>query len=210
MKVWGDGNKLIISEDVMNEEGQTYELYSIDLDTKQINYLLPSYKKYHLANEEEYQREYFKKPRLSAIGIQAFIDVSEDYVYFVWEGKLKIIKIDLRTGKQISVFGHKTNYYVEPPVPKKTPRQLTRAEKARMSFVKDVFATPQHVFVVYEGPNRGNFRIQMYTSEGKFSGDIPFPGSTYQNMWFEKESYTLYSLLKDKKESRVLVYKIYE
>ncbi len=139
---------------------------------------------------------------MPAIGIRSFIDVAGDYVYFVWEGKLKIIKIDLKTGEQVAVFGHKTKHYIEPFASLKLlegrlEKDFTKTgnERVNMSLVRDIFATPRHVLVVYEGPTTGNFRLQVYTPEGRFLDDIAIPGNPGQNTWFEKETYTLYSLL---------------
>jgi hypothetical protein len=220
MRLWGlNGDQLIISGYVTDKDKRSYELYSINLkNPKQKEFLMPSYEKYHLANDEEYQIEYFEKRTLPALGIRAFIDVYGDDVYFVWEAKLKIIKVNLTT-KEITVFGHPTPHYTEPVASAelvnahrdKDYRRVWQ-ERMKMSFVRDIFATSQYIFVVYDGPGQGNFWIQMYTPEGKFLGEkqIELPKDQfYQEMWLEKQSNTLYSLSRTgSNKPQILIYKV--
>lgn len=218
MKLGEDAGHLIISGYNIDKKKRPYELYSINLgNTEHKDYLLSSPEKYQISNYEEFNSEYYNKRTLPAIGIRAFMDAAEDFVYFVWEGKLIINKINLNT-KEKTAFGQQTEHYVEPSA---TPELLkarskkdytkTREERAKMSFVRDIFATPKHVLVVYEGPNQSvsNFRMQAYTPGGRFLDDIPIPGSPGYNMCFEKESYTLYSLLITKnEETQIVIYKV--
>jgi hypothetical protein len=214
MKLAGDGKQLIIAGYMPGKEKKTYELYRINLEkTKQRDYLVSSPEKYGLS-DDEYQIEYFGKRTLPAIGIRSFIDVQGDDAYFVWEGKLNIIKINLVT-KDKTAFGHKTAHYIEPSA---TPELLkgrierdytkTKNERTRMSFVRDIFATPRHVFVAYEGQNK--FRLQVYTPEGTFLDEIAIPGNPGRKMWFDKSSYTLHSFSEnsENKEPQILIYKV--
>lgn len=218
MRLWGnDGNKLIVSGYVKDKENKSYDLYSINLENpNQKEFLLSSYQKYHLTNDEDYRIGYFKKRTLPAIGIKAFIDVYVDDVYFVWEGKLKIIKINLKTKEKI-LFGQVTKDYIEPFA----SAELVKAyhdedytkvwqERMKMSFVRDIFATSRYVFVVYDGPGQGNFRIQAYTPEGEFLDDKKIPNNhPYREMWFDKQNFTLYSLSRTvSNKPQILIYKV--
>lgn len=216
MKLWREGKQLIISGYVTDKNKNSYELYGINLgNPKQKDFLLPSYQKYHLANDEEYQIEYSEKLALPAIGIIAFIDVYGDDVYFVWEAKLKIIKINLKT-KEKTVFGQLTPHYTEPVASEELVKAYRDRDykkvwkkKMKMSFVRDIFATPRHVFIVYEGPDQNNFRMQMYTPGGSLLDDNAIPGKSYSKMWFDKNSYKLYSFSYiDKKDFQILIYKV--
>ena len=221
MRLSGDGKQLIVSGYVRDKDQKSYELYTINLENpKQKNFLLPSYQKYHLANDEEYQIEYFGKRTLPAIGIKAFIDVYGDDVYFVWEGKLKIIRINLKT-KEKFVFGHPTPSYIEPFASKElvTARlneeyTKTRAERRKMSFVRDIFATSRYIFVVCKGPGQGNFWMQAYTPDGKYLDDMEIPNNhPYREMWLDKDIheniFTLYSLSRtESNKPQILIYKV--
>ncbi|MFC2146386.1 hypothetical protein ACFLRT_03390 [Acidobacteriota bacterium] len=218
MRLGGDGNQLIVSGYVTDKDKKSYELYSINLENpKQKDFLLPSYQKYHLANDEEYQIEYFEKRTLPAKGIRAFIDVYGDDVYFVWEAKFKIIKINLKTKDEI-IFGQATKDYKEPSasaelVKAHRDRDYTRVwqERRNMSFVRDIFATSWYIFVVFDGPGQGNFRMQVYTPEGEFLDEMKIPKShPYREMWLDKQSYTLYSLSRtgNNDKPQILIYKV--
>lgn len=219
MRLGGDGKQLIVSESVIGNDNKHYELYSINLENpEQKDFLLQSYQKYHLANDKVFQIEYFEKRTMPAIGIRAFIDVYGDDVYYIWEGKLKIIKINLKT-KEKFVFGHPTPSYIEPFASKELVKarrnreyNKTSAERRKMSFVRDIFATSQFIFVVYDGPGQGNFRMQAYTPEGKFLADVKIPNNhPYREMWFDKQSHTLYSLSRtgiNNNKPQILIYKL--
>jgi hypothetical protein len=217
MRLVGDGKQLIVSGYVTNKDKKSYDLYSINLGKpNQKDFLLPSYQKYHLANVKEYQIEYFEKSTLPAIGIRAFIDVYGDDVYFVWEGKLQIVKINLKTKKKI-VFGHPIPDYIEPVA----SAELVKAyrdgdytsvwrERINMSFVRDIFATSRYIFVVYDGPGWGNFRMQTYTPGGNFLAEMKIPTNhPYREMWLDKQSLTLYSLSRTgRNKPQMLIYKL--
>ena len=227
MRFAGDGKHLVISGYTTDSAGRSFELFSINLENPgQPNYLLSSYEKYGLSSDEEYQREY-KDQTLPAIGIRAFIDIQGDDVYFVWEGKARIIKINLKT-KTSDIFDETKkqrmpNYFeptksVELEVLRKSYVDMDiskiKKQRTKMSLVRNIFATPLYVFVVYEGPNESNFRLQMYSPEGEFLGDSAIPGNCSWIMWFDKESDTLYSLQekseKKKQDIHMLVYNVKE
>jgi hypothetical protein len=218
MRLAGDGKRLIISGYATDKAGKSYELFSITPeDPGQKQFLVSSPAKYGLS-EQEYKKEYFEKRTLPVIGITAYIDVFGDDVYFVWEGKLRIIKINLNTEKQ-TVFGHATNQYKAPVASQELLNarrdrdyKKTKKERFKLSFVRNIFATPKHVIVVYEGPNESNFRLQMYTPEGKFLGDKKIPGKPSRPMYFDKGSYTLYSLVNkpNSEKNQIQIYRVNE
>jgi hypothetical protein len=219
MRLSGDGKQLIVSGYVTDKNKNSYELYGINLENpEQKDFLLPSYQKYHLANDKEYQIEYFEKRTLPAMGIRAFIDVYGDDVYFVWEAKLKIIKINLKT-KEKTAFGYPTPRYIEPfaselLVNAYRNRDYTSIlqERMQMSFVRDIIATSQYIFVVYDGPDQDKFMMQKYSPDGKYLDETKIPRDyIYQEMWLEKESYKLYSLSlsrRGKNKPQILIYKV--
>ncbi len=81
-----------------------------------------------------------------------------------------------------------------------------------MSFVRNIFTNPKYVLVIYEGPNPKNFRLQFYTLEGTFKGEVPIPGQPNWKMWYDKNGNFLYSLSNnsDKGVYFILKYKILE
>ncbi|UCH95258.1 MAG: hypothetical protein JSV88_00045 [Candidatus Aminicenantes bacterium] len=218
----GGGEQVVISGYLIDKQSLPFDLYSINIKNGQTNYLLPSHEKYNLESYDEYVLEYRQKQTLPAIGIKAFIDIQGDDLFFVWEGALRIIKLDLVSKKQV-VFGHATPHYTKPDGSrlsdsyKKRKVETTWKKRKKMTYVRNIFATSRHVFLVYEmgknnKSNTSKFRMQTYTLEGDFLGDVLFPGNPGRQMWFDKEKYELYAFSEqpgnDNGEFSILKYKI--
>jgi hypothetical protein len=221
MKLVGDGRQLIIAGYTTDKEGKSYELYALDVEKPEKKvFLLTSPQKYHLS-DEEYRREYDRQA-IPAIGIMSFIDIDGDNLYYLWECKLKIIKIDLRTGKRIGTFGRKAGTYREPVATETMIKSYRdsdstglQRERDRFSYIRDIFATPQYVIVIYEGPNESgiNFRLQIYSPEGRLLGDRAIPGipaNSYQKIYFDKQSHKLYflSTSRENTDHQILIYSV--
>jgi hypothetical protein len=222
MEFTRDGEQLVISGYVTDKDKMPFDLYSINIRTGQISYLLPSHQKYNRKDVKDYVIEYYKKQTLPVIGIKAFIDIQGDDLFFVWEGALRIIKLNLRSGETMD-FGHDSPYYTKPDGSKLSYSYLrgdfetTWKEQKKMAYVRNIFATPRHVFLVYETgkSNKSNvstFRLQKYSPNGNYLADVLIPGNPSSQMWFDKESYELYSFSKqsenDNGKFTILKYKI--
>lgn len=222
----GDGKHAVIAGYYEEKGGnikskkRTFEMYSINLKgrAQSKNPLLDSFQKYGLTDADVYYKEYFLNRTLPAIGIRSFIDVWGDYVYHIWEGKSRIIKININTGKQVA-FNHITPQYIEPFASKellKARRQRefnkTRKEKEKMSYVRDIYATQKYVFLIYRGPRSKTncHRMQVYTSEIAFIDDISLPLSFSAKTWLDKNTLQLYSLSKTEATGKycISVYRI--
>jgi hypothetical protein len=201
------GNKLLVSGYKTSPNNKPYDLYYVDLTNNQNTFLLPSYYKYGLKSPEEFKTKYIIKREIPAIGIRGWFDILGDDVYFIWEGDLSVIKINIKSGK-LSSFGEKVPNYVKPFTSKKLldglrnrDINIIRNEKAEMSFVRNIFASPNYILVIYEGPvkqdNESNFRLQFYTINGHFLEEIQIPGKTDRRMYFDKEKDILYSLFNE-------------
>ena len=215
------GNKLLISGYALDQNGAPYDLYYIDLNNDKRNFLLPSYYKYGLKSFKEYKSKY-KESEIPSIGIRGWLDVYGDDVYFAWEGDLRIIKLNIKT-RDLIFFGKKTSHYVKPFASEKLIKghrvgdiNLTLGERAKMSYIRNIFAIPKYVLVIYEGPvkkdKETNFRLQLYSLNGDFLKDLPIPGKPDHKMWFDKEKKILYSLSTGKPTEQprysILKYKI--
>ena len=217
------GNKLLISGYMPTPKKETYDLYYIDLIDNQPEFLLPSYCKYGLKSFNDYVTQYRRKPDIKAIGISSRLDIHRDDVYFVWEGDLRIIKINIGSREWTS-FGEKTPSYIKPFASRrllegysKGNPKVTRIEKTKMSFIRDIFVNPKYVMVIYEGPimqdKSSNFRLQFYTLDGDFIKEVPISGKPDRKMWFDKDMNILYSLssklIEDVEHYFILKYEIY-
>lgn len=211
--------QIVVSGYLLDHDDKPFDLYSRNIRTGGINYLLPSHEKYGLKTNEDFVIKYDTSQTLPATGISAFIDIQGDDVFFVWEGALRIIKINLRSNEK-KVFGHVTPHYTKPDglglakIHKKRDKKNKIEEKKKMSYIRSIFATSRHIFLVYEtgknekSNNVSTYRLQTYTPDGDFLGDASIPGSPLRQMWLTKESYELYAFSKESGKLTVLKYKI--
>lgn len=91
-------------------------------------------------------------------------------------------------------------------------------ERKRRAYVKNVFAAPGFVFLVYEivannqKSNGSRFRLQAYTPKGEYLWDVPIPGNPSPPMWLDKDRYDLYAFSDEpgspKAKFSILKYKI--
>jgi hypothetical protein len=214
MKFANDGEHLVVSGYLTDKENKPYDLYSINIKTGEIDYLLPSPQKYNIKTFEDYLLEYRQKQTLPSIGTKAFIDINGDDLYFVWEGLLRIIKFDLRAREMKKVFGHKTPYYTEPDGTelsdsyKKGEFDTTWEKQKKFSYIRNIFATPGtsgRVFLIYETDrsNASTYRLQTYTIEGDYLSDVRISGNPGKTMWLEEEKYKLYAIWLDKENNEL-------
>lgn len=214
--------KLFVSGYKADKASRPFDLYYEDLTNNETSFLLPSYQKYGLESFHDYEIKYRRRPDLKAIGINGRFDIQGNNIYFAWEGDLKIIELNLKT-KKMRFFGEKTPGYIKPSASKKRVDfyrngdfKSLRREWAGMSFVRNVFANPEYVLLVYEGPlgeNReSNFRAQFYNIKGEFREEIPIPGQPDNRMYLDTDKEILYSLSSEtdgeKEEYFILEYKI--
>jgi hypothetical protein len=188
---------------------------------------LPSYLKYGLKSSSDYKKQFREKPDIPAIGVMGLFDIYRDNVYFVWEGNLKVIKINIASGYiEPKPFGMQPPYYIKPHASEKLLEARSKRDKnvivnerARMSYVRNIFVSSKYILVIYEGPinqgNASNFRIQFYTFDGDFIKDAPIQGQPGHSMWFGKDENILYSLSsksssEDDRNYLILKYQIYE
>lgn len=197
-------NKVLISGYKSGPDNTHYDFYYVDFAAGKTKLLLQSYHKYGFASPREYGNKYLNKLDTTAIGIGAWFDSRGDDVYYAWEGDLKIIKINMKSGK-LDFFGKKTAHYVKPYASKallaarrRRDGTVIESEWAKMSYVTNVFTCGDYVLVIYKGPvKRGgelNVRLQCYTSAGDYLAEIPIPGNPSHRMFFDKEKNMLYSL----------------
>lgn len=201
IRISGSGD-IVISGYTTDSGKNPHDLYSVRLADEEKSFLMPSYLKYGLNSFQEYKSEYRDKLDLRTIGTAGWFDVQGDTIYYIWEGDLRIIKLNI-TGKSEPVFfGHKTVHYVKPHASGKMLEKKRNQdfkslhdEKKKMSYIRGIFATNDHVFVTYQRSVslKPHYRLQAYTVDGQFLKDVPIPGKPDFKMWLDKERYILYS-----------------
>lgn len=207
------GDVLFISGYTTDSSGNPYDFYSIDLYNGEIRYLLPSHYMHGFKAGSDFGKQ-FAERQLSTIGFMSWFGIHEDYAFIANENNLRLICLNTASGDIQKTFGEKPIDYVKPYASPKLIEarkldkiDLIQEEKAKMTYIKDIFVTPQYVLVAYEGPSKpivrdgeSNFRLQFYTLNGDFISQEILPGKIKiqpgDKMWldFGKKKDILYSL----------------
>jgi len=179
-----DKDRLLIDGYHLGKESKSYELYIYNTVSGEKTFLLPSEIKYGMYSMNEYKSNMYKGKKVNYIGILGFSDFYGDNAYYVWEGDLRIIKINLKT-KMINSFGYKTSNYKQPVCTsemEKSKKEMNHkaylSEKARMSCLCDVLANKNYVIVIYNKPRKdlndqnSGFFFQFYKPDGTFIKEI--------------------------------------
>lgn len=225
------GNILLISGYKVDQNGKPYDLYYFDLNdlppdaqedsvtTARPTFLLPSYLKFGLKHPQEFNTKLLIEDDIITIGTEGWFDVQGEDVYFVWEGDLRILKINIKSREKSTFIGEKTFRYIKPHVSdimRKARRsrnfKTVRSEMAKMSYIRNIFASPQYVLIVFEGPGESNFWMQFYTLDGNFIKEVHIPGPPGWLMNFNKDKDMLYSLSRKERDGPkyLMKYKISE
>jgi hypothetical protein len=201
------GERLFISGYASDSEKRNYDFYYVDLINEETTYLLPSYLKFGLKSSLEFEKKVIEADEISAIGLKGLFALHKDVAYFLWEGNLKVIKLNILSGNiEQKTFGKQPPHYIKPFVSNKLVEyyrmdkklELNKSEKAKMSYVRDIFVNDRYVMIIYEGPvkqnNASNFRIQFYTLDGDFIKEEFMSETPTHKMWFDKNKSILYFL----------------
>ena len=199
------GNKVFLAGYRAGENNESYEFISIDSETNQIDLLMPSFHKYGFSSFREYNAKIYSR-EIDLIGARALFDIAGDSAYYVWEGNLSIVRINLTT-KQITRFGHKTPNYLRPVANKalenaynsRYNNKMAYADsRKKMSLVHAILACPDYVMVIYRGPIRKEsllpYTVQFYTLEGEFLNELRLPPYDWSRFFLEKKKHILYGL----------------
>lgn len=217
---------LIIAGYCPDTNNNHFDLYSINVETGDKSFLLSSHIKYGFRSVKEYEDKYINDILYKAVGSSAWFDIHGDFAYYVWEGDLKIFKINIKT-KEFTVFGNKDARKYRLPFPPSEDMVAayidkdqikTLEERDKVSYVKNIFTSSNSVLVIYNEPKTGdviNIWLQFYSLDGQFQNEILLEPEVEGNkifqpdgnrMWFDKEKNILYALATDK--TTVLKYDI--
>jgi len=203
------GDRLFISGYASGPNKMHYDFYYIDLMTDQTTYLLPSHLKYDLESSREFEKQFLEKYEIPSIGVKSKFDIHKDDAYYIWEGNLKVIKINIASGYiEPKLFGMQPPHYIKPHAAAKliegfhkNDSNIIRSERAKSSYVRNISVNSKYVYVIYEGPddpeNGSKFWLQSYTLDGDFIKEKPIPGKSDWLMYFSNDGNILYYLTRE-------------
>jgi hypothetical protein len=173
--IWRD--KVAIAGYITSAEGKKakgYDVYLLDMSTGEIDYLMPSYRKYGFDSEREYSVQYKNIRKLGQI---SHLHVHHDVLYHAWHARMNIVRIDLKSRK-LAVFGTKTSLYREPFVTgalkkyygERGSGKIINEEMQRFSYVSGIFASNDFIGVLFENYHKESSAwkpvLQIYDLQG--------------------------------------------
>lgn len=184
-----------------------YGLYTINLKDGNYQYLLPVEVKYGFTSFGQFDSH---RMSILPLGNAGYCDVYGDFIYFVWEGDLRIIKIN-RATKGFEFFGERTANYIKPKVTKKLEEgfqmlshEVVQAEFSKMSFVTGIFADENFIGVIYQNYDKKSslwkMFLQLYAPEGRLlyetalSNAVTYINFRANNSFYDRSDHILYYL----------------
>lgn len=216
--------KILIAAHRTDPKGIPYSLFLQSLSDNKIQFLLPEEKGYGCRSFQEYQKR-IQRLEIYAIGEQGFCDCDRDNAYFVWEGDLKLFKINL-SSRQVKTFGKKTRNYV--PLQssanmvqyyrKKQVEQLI-SERQKISYISGLFTQKDYVGVLFGNYSKDHsgwvIYLQLYSPEGNFLDEmlvpgilVPTPSQPGAAYFFNKDKNLLYYMYYQTDKNMKDIYKI--
>ena len=218
-----DNQNLLIAGDKFDENRVLYSLYKYNFKTNKYDFILPSHVAYGYTSIKKFMKD--NDERISYIGAYQFFDLSNDSIFFVWTGDIKVLKIDRKTRK-LSYFGHKTENFIKPTFTpaiekafhQKNHRLIYKLRRA-MSYIRYLFVSNNsYVGVVYVGPFKDNLLqvfMLLYTTGGEFLKEVKLLNakafSHYEiYFYFSKDNNHFYILDTETSKDFNQFYKIHE
>lgn len=209
-------DRILISGFVTDPKREDYELYSRDLKTGAIDYLI--------ASREKYDFDSKLSKSWTVIGQFGYCAADGQFIYYVWQGDLRIVRKELET-RALKSFGNKTNNYHQPIVTatwQSAYDSLNQAdmlkEKRKYSFVSGVFADTEFVGIIYYNYNCkiGAWApiLQVYSPDGALLSELMLHEAssiddyTLKHFYYRKDINRLYYLSSKRGDNNVGEYRI--
>ena len=218
-----DDQNLLIAGDKRDNNRRLYCLYKYNFRKDQYDFILPSNVAYGYTSIKQFMKDWYDN--LPHIGTYQFFDVSDDSIFFVWTGDIKIIKIDRKTRK-LTYFGNKTENFIKPtstPAIEKAFKQRDHRQiyvlRRQMSYIRHVFVSNnRYVGVVYVGPFKDDLLkvfLLLYTTGGDFIKEVELLNAKASHhyeiyFYFSKNDNLFYILDTETSKDFNQFYKIYE
>lgn len=189
-------NEVMIAGYKVDKQKKGYQLYSIDLSTKDTTYILPTEVKYGYDTYKAFRKDYAKK--IAPLGLSSFFDFYGGHIYLVWEANLKVLKIERKTNDIVS-FGHQTKNYIKPEVTSRL-RKMQREkslkmyqERQKMSYVTGIFAEKEYIGLIYSNFDQSDSfwksTLQIYRPNGDFVMEKELTGAYAETQFAEPSSF---------------------
>jgi hypothetical protein len=187
-------DKMIIDEVAWDKNKTPYHLFLKSVASSEIIYVMPWAVRYGMNEGSDFMQKHIAYARELGLGM-SYLDLVGDDVFYVWEGELRILKINLKS-KTWTSFGKETKNFVRP---KLTGSTSVRPSERKFSHIWGLFADKEKVLLYYANPNPDEKRLkvffQIYDLNGTFLAELSFTDSAelidIMRCVYHKESGTL-------------------
>ncbi len=210
-----DKNLIYVCGNVTDgSDGRQYDLYTYNTDNGQIRHLIPAEMKYGYATFSSYKSGFLANN--APIGMKAYCTLHGNDAYFVWEGDLRVVRIDVKTRK-MNVFGHKSSGYHKPKVTKELreaykerDRRGIKEERDKLSYVVEIFSGADYIGLIYQTFETGSkkYMVQFYRPDGRYIKETMPNEDLSPLFYFRKDIGTLYNLAERVGEDEESVYEV--
>lgn len=168
--------QMIVDEVARDKNEEAYHLYLKNLTSPQSSLVMPWAIRYGMKPGSDYMQKHLAHAAQLGLGMSYF-DLVGDDVFYVWEGELRIIRINLKS-RTWSFFGKETANFVRPRL---IGARSRRPADDKFSRIWGIFADKEKVLLFYANPNPDFKRLkvffQVYDLDGTFLGELPFADS---------------------------------
>lgn len=213
---------ILISGFIVSPEGKKYSLFMKDFSNRETRYILPLEYTYGGKSMAEHKKI---SDEVSGISVIHFFDVYEDFVFYVSDVRLKIIKINLRSNK-IEVFGEEPKNFHPVRIDKKTRESLLKNPEIfeeimnNNSFVGGIFADKEFVGTIFVNREKEKDHkryyvayAQIYDQAGKLYLEQPLTQFYSEEriipLFYQKDNRLLY-LCSITYDQESVIYTIYQ
>lgn len=203
-----DKNKLLITGYNVSSDNRGYAVFMRDLLEKDTRYVLPNEYKFGAKSEGEHKRIFEEVRGLSWL---SYLDVFEDTAFYISSVRLKVVKINLKSGK-IELFGKTPGNFRPVSMDKRTREALIDPRKGKeiqekifdsCSFVGGIFVDKEFVAIIYVNREKTlkNSKyfvpyVQLYDHAGKLLNTIPisefYSEENFTPLFYNREDRLLY------------------
>jgi hypothetical protein len=165
--------------------GEPFHLYMRSLDNATVNLILPWPVRYGLTSHDDYMKKHAAYARELGMFNSCF-DFNEDNIFYIWEGELRVINININL-KTWSFFGKETENYIRPRLsyspmrPSSSGKTSGSEERHKVSRILGIFADDKMVIICYANPapDLRHYKafLQFYDIKGSFLKELVFSES---------------------------------
>lgn len=203
-----NNNNILITGYIVSSDNRGYAVFMRSLLEKETRYILPLEYKFGARSKSEHKKIFEEVQGLSWL---SYLDVFEDTAFYISSVRLKVVKINLKSGK-IELFGKTPGNFRPVSMDKRTREALIDPRKGKeiqekifdsCSFVGGIFVDKEFVAIIYVNREKTlkNSKyfvpyVQLYDHAGRLLNTIPisefYSEENFIPLFYNREDRLLY------------------